>query len=292
MFSLLKCRILLGFSLLAAVTSAAWTLPAPEKTEDPISQTSTEDLLEDMQVVPCQNNRRLEAVRSLFEKAGAPSDDISLQEFKGVTNLTVLLPGKTAETIVVGAHYDKSPAGCGAIDNWSGIVLLAHIYQTLQQFSHLKTVQFVAFGREEDGLIGSKKMVRSLAEESLPNICAMINLDSFGMGLAQGADNLSSRSLIDLASRLTEGSEFPFRHGHVPGDSDSSSFLKHKVPAITLHGLGDGFQKILHGSRDQLDQVRMDSLLLGYRLTLELIQEIDQQACDFWRSNEGWKRKR
>ena len=52
---------------------------------------------------------------------------------------------------MIGAHYDKTINGCGAIDNWTGIVALAHIYKSLKDAPLQKNVVLVAFGKEEQG---------------------------------------------------------------------------------------------------------------------------------------------
>src|SRR5215204_6778229 len=92
---------------------------------------STEgEIKEQIAATPCgKNSERLSAVKELFLKAGASVEDVKIEKIKNVENVVVVKKGKTAETIVVGAHYDKTDDGCGAIDNWSGIVIVANIYR-------------------------------------------------------------------------------------------------------------------------------------------------------------------
>src|SRR5688572_5447914 len=116
---------------------------------------------------------------------GAPASDISVEKFDGVENITLLKRGSTPEVIVIGAHYDKVSHGCGAIDNWTGVVAIAHLYRTIKDQPLKKSVLFVGFGREEDGLVGSKEMVRAIGKEGRARYCAMVNIDSLGLGVPQ-----------------------------------------------------------------------------------------------------------
>lgn len=234
--------------------------------------------------VVCQNGKRQAAVKALFEKMGASVNDITVEKFGGVENLVVRKPGATAETLIIGAHYDKVPAGCGAIDNWSGIVALAHIYRSLRNLKTQKALLFVAFGKEEEGLVGSKAMVKAMSKEPAAGVCAMINMDSFGLGAAQAAANLLSKKMMDLAATLAKRMQMPYGDAAVyGGDSDSSSFIAKKIPAITLHGVTSDWPKILHSANDKPEKVDTVSVYLGYRLALGMVIEINNAPCDAWR---------
>ena len=234
--------------------------------------------------VVCQNDKRQAAVKALFEKMGAAASDITVEKFGGVENLVLRKPGATAETVIISAHYDKVSAGCGAIDNWSGIVALAHLYRSLRNVEMKKTLLFVAFGKEEEGLVGSKAMVKAMTKEQLAQVCAMVNIDSFGMAATQAAANMSSKKLMDLAATLTKRMQIPFSNAAINGgDADSSSFIEKKVPAITLHGLASDWMHVLHTSNDKPEKVNAVSVYLGYRLTLGMIIEINDAPCDAWR---------
>ncbi len=234
--------------------------------------------------VVCKNDKREAAVRALFEKMGATADDISVEKFGGVENLVIRKPGVTTETVIVGAHYDKVPDGCGAIDNWSGIVVLAHLYRSLRNVKTSKTLLFVAFGKEELGLVGSHAMVKAMSKEQAAQICAMVNLDSFGMGAAQAAANMSSKKLLESAAKIAERMKIPFGSAAIAGaGADSMSFIDRGIPAITLHGVTNDWRKVLHTSNDKPEKVDAVSVYLGYRLALALTVEVINAPCDAWR---------
>jgi Zn-dependent M28 family amino/carboxypeptidase len=234
--------------------------------------------------VVCKNDKRQQAVRALFEKMGAQAADIAVEKFGGVENLVVRKPGTTAETVIIGAHYDKVSNGCGAIDNWSGIVVMAHLYRSLRNVRTSKTLLFVAFGKEEQGLIGSHAMVKAINKEQAAQVCAMVNLDSFGMGAAQAAANMSSKKLSATAAQIAERMKIPFGNAAIAGaGADSMSFMDRGIPAITLHGLTNGWEKVLHTDNDKPAKVDAVSVYLGYRLALALTVEIINAPCGAWR---------
>jgi hypothetical protein len=234
--------------------------------------------------VPCKDEERLNAVKVLFERLGAPEPEISIEKFKGVDNLVIIKKGDTSEKIVIGAHYDKVSDGCGAVDNWTGIVTLAYLYATLRNITLRKTVVFVAFGKEEKGLVGSRAMVEAIEKDQLEQYCAMVNVDSLGLSAPQVLDNASSKNLRELAASLAKEMKIPFSHANIgAADSDSSSFLRKKIPALTIHGLNNEWASIIHSRNDQLQKVNPVSVYLGYRLTLAMVARLDASACNAFR---------
>jgi hypothetical protein len=268
--------------LILTVFVEAFSLTPAVQTVGEIYSTE-EQFKADVDAVPCKNEARLEAVKALFAKMGAAASEISIEKMKDTENLVVRKQGALDEKIVIGAHYDKVPEGCGAIDNWTGIVIVAHLYRTLKQMRLDKTLIFVAFGKEEKGLLGSRAMVSAIPKAELPQYCAMINLDSFGLGAAQVAHNLSSRKLEETAARLAREKLMTFGNSPVPGDSDSSPFLARKIPALTLHGLAGNWPSIIHSGNDQASRILPGGISVGYRLALALALDIDKRPCDAFR---------
>lgn len=250
-----------------------------------VTFSTPEQMQEDLKAVPCKSNsERLAAVKALFMKLGAADSDISVQKINDVQNIVVRKQGSTPETVVIGAHYDKVSAGCGAVDNWTGIVAIAHIYKTLKDVPLKKTVLFVGFGREEEGLIGSWAMVKAIDRDQLGQYCAMINMDSFGLGIPQAETAISSKKLVTRADELARRLQMPFQQGTIrEGDTDSSSFLRRKIPAIALHGLSNQWQQVLHTNEDKVSKINLMSVYMGYRLALGLFGEVENSPCDAFR---------
>jgi Iap family predicted aminopeptidase len=253
-----------------------------------IHLSTLEEIKSEFDTVPCKNEERQNAVKALFEKMGADSSEITIDKFKNVENVVVRKAAVTPETanekIVIGAHYDKTSMGCGAVDNWTGIVALAHIYRTLREVPLDKTILFVAFGEEEKGLVGSAAMVEPIKKEQAAEYCAMINMDSIGLAVPQVIESISSKKLIDFLASLAKEMNIPFERKYFTGgSSDSDSFIKKNIPAITIHGLSNNWKNILHTGNDKAEKVNVESVYQGYRLALALLIRIDKSSCQAFR---------
>jgi Zn-dependent M28 family amino/carboxypeptidase len=243
-----------------------------------------EEIANDFKDVPCKGSQRLEAARALFMRMGASSSEISTEKFRGAENLVVKRPGRTNDTILIGAHYDFADLGCGAIDNWSGIVTMSHVYKSVRALEPQKTVLFVAFDNEEKGLVGAQAMANAIAREDLPRYCAMINIDSFGLAPPFAMTNTSTPSLMKVAQDAASTLQIPFHLEPINGaDADSSAFLARKIPAVTFAGVGNDWSSILHTVKDQKEKVDGRSVYLGYRLTLAVWDHVDHAPCDAFR---------
>jgi Iap family predicted aminopeptidase len=242
---------------------------------------SVDEIAADLALLDCTNAARYQSVSRLFAKAGALPEDVSDFTRRQARNHVVRKAGSSAETIVLGAHYDKTELGCGAVDNWTGIVAMAHVYSTLRDVATAKSLLFVAFDDEELGLVGSNAMVRSIPKAERARHCAMINLDSLGLATPQVLDNVSSKRLRKLAAELAATMDIPFDHARIEiAGADSTSFLRRGIPAVTIHGLSADWPSILHTGEDQPSRVNPTSVYLGYRLALALVTSVDAMACD------------
>jgi hypothetical protein len=95
-----------------------------------------------------------------------------------------------SEIIVIGAHLDHEGDGhLGANDNASGVTAMLAIAQWLRQkgTAPRRTIAFVAFGAEEQGMVGSEHYVKH-APKDLPmdKVVQYINLDMVGSYRSKG----------------------------------------------------------------------------------------------------------
>jgi aminopeptidase YwaD len=283
--ALLPCLILICFSSAFAQESEG---------ASKLRISTPEEIRSEFDSVPCKNGDRLKAVKALFEKMGAKTEEIAVEKARGVENVVIrkAAANDSPEKIVIGAHFDKVPAGCGAIDNWTGVVAIAHVYRTIKDLPLKKNIVFVTFGEEEKGLLGSSAMARAIKKEQVAEYCAMINIDSLGLGAPQAADNFSNKRLVDFTETLAKEMKAPFGRGElVGGNSDSTSFNRKGIPALTIHSLINEWQKILHSDNDNPSRVNHDSVYLGYRLALSLLVRIDEADCQSFRDEKGGEKK-
>jgi Zn-dependent M28 family amino/carboxypeptidase len=241
-----------------------------------------EDIAESVKLAPCKSKERLDAVKKLFAEMGAKEEEIIVEKFNKdkIQNVVVKKKGKSDEIVVVGAHYDKTDDGCGAIDNWTGISVIAHLYKTISKMETQKTYVFVAFDQEEKGLLGSAAMVKAIDKEQRSQYCAMVNIDSLGFTLPFSLQQSSTHKMVLLATNVAEENKMKFNDISIPGaDADSTSFKNQKIPAITLSGLDNKWQTYLHTSNDKLEKINMQSVFIGYRFTLAFLSKIDVAIC-------------
>ncbi len=251
-----------------------------QQNSSPVS--SQKQIEESVKLAPCDSKNRFNTVENLFEKLGAKKEDISIEKFnKGeISNLVVRIKGKTDDTIIIGAHYDKTKEGCGAIDNWTGITIIAHLYQSMTQLKPEKTYLFVAFDGEEKGLLGSDAMARAIPKEKRQQYCSMINFDSFGFALPQIMENTSTSKLAATAKKIAKSMDFSLAEASIlNADADSSSFERRDIPSITFHGLDNNWQKYLHSDNDKIGKINFTSVYYGYRFGLVFITKLDKMAC-------------
>lgn len=268
----LTSRLAFLIFLIAAIPIAAQ--------QSDVKVSTPEEIKADFAAVPCEDKKRLEAVKSLFERAGVPAAEITIDKHKDVENFVWTRKGQSSEKIVIGAHYDKSAEGCGAVDNWTGVVTLSHLYRTLKDIPLKKTLVIVAFGKEEKGMIGSRAMVNAIDKDKIAEYCAMINIDSLGLSAPQVADNMSSAKLGKFTEDTAKEMKMPFARASIPGAvSDSVPFVEKNIPAVTIHGMSNEWPKILHTGNDQASRINPLSVYLAYRLALAMVVTLDQSPC-------------
>ena len=153
------------------------------------------------------------------------------------------LPGAEIpeESIVLCAHHDTTPDSFGANDNGAGVAVLLETARLLAQLSNTldvqpgRTIRFVSFGAEEQGLQGSTAFVeRHFGPEPQPRF--MLALDELATGNMKGVvlqfpelrsliqtqlDSLNEGLRCHVLSQLdASGDMFPFSRRGIP-----SSFL-------------------------------------------------------------------
>ena len=136
------------------------------------------------------------------------------QAFDATANVVGYIPGTdSTDVILIGAHHDHLGTNHpGANDNASGIVALLAIAKALRQqpaASH-RTIGFVAFGDEEQGMVGSRYFAEHAPSElATERIVYAINLDMVGSYRSRGAvyvmgtfPKLPARAILDRLARL------------------------------------------------------------------------------------------
>lgn len=187
------------------------------------------------------------------------------------------------EVILVGGHLDSWDLATGATDNGLGsfsILDLARLMQSMP-FKPERTIRFVLFMGEEQGLLGSRALVDHYTRNSeLERVRCMINLDmsgnpqGFGVGGPVGwkaliTDACDRIARIDTAAFKGRSSEQIWLH------SDHQPFLLKGVPVIyPLSDLGKHVYGCYHSSCDDIHLVEPHAMTNNVRFVGALLYEL------------------
>src|SRR5215510_10778172 len=173
---------------------------------------------------------------------------------------------KPDEVIVLGAHLDSWDLGTGSTDNGTGSAAVLEAARALAKLDlkPKRTIRFVLFSGEEEGLVGSKRYVESHKDE-LDKISGVLVHDTgTGKVLTIGLhDNYQTRQIVDqvLAPlgdlRLLEPSMVR------TFGTDHASFDDAGVPGFFCIQDGAEYNKTHHSQSDTFDKVWKDDLNQG-----------------------------
>jgi aminopeptidase YwaD len=228
-------------------------------------------------------------------------------------NVVGILPGSDPklknEAIVIGAHYDHLGHGGegslapregeihhGADDNASGVAGLLELARMFSAQKPRRTIVFIAFSGEEEGLIGSSYYVNHPVVP-LANTVAMINMDMIGrmsqkklivggMGTAQEwrsmVEQENPAQLLKVAAMPTPARE---NDGSTTrtfvltlnedgyGPSDHSSFYAKQVPVLFFW---TGTHNDYHKPSDTADKINYEGEARIISFILNVIRDIDK----------------
>ncbi|HLK31571.1 MAG TPA: M28 family peptidase [Terriglobales bacterium] len=215
------------------------------------------------------NGQRELILKKMFSDVGC-AEHLSEEPVKHVKqpDLICVLPGKSDQAIVVGAHFDHVSLGDGVVDNWSGASLLPTLYEGLRTRPARHTFIFVAFSGEEKGELGSAAYVRSMSKDEVARTLAMINMDTLGLGPTEMWLSHADPYLAVALNAVAKSLQLPLGVVNVDqvGSSDSEQFAKRKIPRITIHSVTQETWPILHSPRDNMRAIRLDDYYHSYRL--------------------------
>jgi Peptidase family M28 len=229
------------------------------------------------------NDQQREAtLMGLFREAGCDGTNLSESPVKGskLPNVVCVLPGSGTGTIIVGAHYDHIVAGQGVVDNWSGASLLPSLYESIKSNPRQHTFIFIGFCDEEKGEIGSRFYATHLTKEQVATTDAMVNMDTLGLAPTEVWASQADRTLYGLLARVAGSMKLALSGVNVEqvGSTDSVQFAERKIPSITIHSLTQKTwnDRILHTSKDTIEQIRLDDYYDTYRLVSAYIAYLDE----------------
>jgi carboxypeptidase Q len=174
-------------------------------------------------------------------------------------NTVAEIPGTEhpGQVVIVGAHLDSWDLGTGASDNGTGSMATLEAARIIARsgVKPKRTIRFILFTGEEQGLIGSRKYAETHAAEA-DSIQAVIVLDN-GVGAItgqalQGRPDLYGlwRSLLAPVRSLNADTVTDA----MKGGTDHLSFLPYGVPGFNFNQITRGYNHTHHSQSDTWDK--------------------------------------
>ncbi|KAF1940821.1 Zn-dependent exopeptidase [Clathrospora elynae] len=236
-----------------------------------------------------------------------PGSPVTVSIFPHVyrqSSIVATITGKTAKTIVVGAHQDSINGAAGrngttarapgADDNGSGSMTTLEAFRVLIQHSAIAngsaqhTIEFHWYAAEEVGLLGSSNIFRAYAEEGR-DIAAVLNQDMTGYTAGYTSHNMTPKFgvvtdrtdayLTDFTRRIigaytvTDGSDTQCYyscsdHNSVTRAGYSSAFIFEGE----MHDVND--YPYAHSEQDTIEKVDFRHMIEHAKLVVGIVVEL------------------
>jgi hypothetical protein len=178
----------------------------------------------------------------------------------GVTqwNTVAEIPGAdlSGQVVILGAHLDSWDLGTGVTDNGTGSMVVLEAARVIAR-SGLKprrTIRFILFSGEEQGLLGSRAYAAAHAAE-MDSIQAVLVLDN-GTGMITGqalqGRNELEQLWTDLLAPVGSLGATKVRQAN-KGGTDHLAFVPYGVPAFNFDQESRGYNHTHHSQVDTYD---------------------------------------
>ena len=183
------------------------------------------------------------------------------------------------EKIIVGGHLDSWDLATGAIDNGIGsfaIMDIARTFRTLK-LKPKRTIEFVLFMGEEQGLLGSRAMVGNLKKSGqLDKVRYMMNLDMTndpnGLNAFGRTDMLPFLNAVGETMKRVEPAFANQTQNQAGLHSDHQPFMLEGVPVVGMNGhLAKEVLDCYHANCDRINLVNADQLKNTVRYSTMLL---------------------
>jgi hypothetical protein len=166
---------------------------------------------------------------------------INMTNFSGLIkarNVIATIKGKTIpqEKVVVGGHLDSWDLATGAIDNGIGsfaVIDMARTFQALK-LRPARTVEFILFMGEEEGLLGSRAYVdEAVKDQSIRQLRYMLNYDMTNDPKGFSTTAEESRELFTTIGAHALGYDTSYKNSFRVGaglHSDHQPFMLYGIP--------------------------------------------------------------
>ncbi len=189
---------------------------------------------------------------------------------------------KSNEMIIIGGHLDSWDLATGAIDNGIGSFSIIDIARTFSKLNlkTKRTIKFVMFMGEEEGLLGSKALVKKASElGGIDNIKYMINLDMTGNANGfnlYGRDEMLSFTDSICSKIKSIDTTFASNNSSSAGlHSDHQPFMLEGIPVMAPNSnMNKGVYNCYHSSCDHFELVEQTDMINNVRFVSMFLYSI------------------
>ncbi len=193
-----------------------------------------------------------------------------IREHVKVDNVVADIPGteKDGEFVLVGGHLDSWATGTGAQDNGTGAASAMAVAQAVKAagLRPRRTMRFVLFGGEEEGLIGSQRYAKAHASDAAK--CVGVFVTDTGAEPPKGWYVFGRKDEVEALAALKPylaplGADGTTDEGRFTFETDEAPFLVQGVPAFVLWTPVDKYFTLHHKPGDTFDKVNQRDLNVG-----------------------------
>lgn len=198
-------------------------------------------------------------------------------------NVIATLPGTSKklknEKIVIGGHLDSWDLATGAMDNGIGsftVLDVARVFKKLN-LKTKRTIEFTMFMGEEQGLLGSRAMVKKYLETNeLNKVKLMMNLDMVNntMGFNAGGNDALKTKMDEIGEIIMKIDEkYKNTNRNAAGlHSDNQPFMLRGVPTCAPSGsFPVKAYNCYHANCDRFDLINKDEINNNVRFTAMML---------------------
>jgi len=203
--------------------------------------------------------------------------------------------GETKDEILIfNAHYDSVKLSPGANDDGSGVVAVLAAAYVLKNFKFNRTIKFVLFSGEENGLLGSRIYVDKLYEKN-KDIFIEFNADMIGYAsTVEGGKKVAIYPSIDSKWMLNDiikinnyyninlinsNDDYVFEPGRKMMGSDFHYFLEYGYETMVF--FEDERYPYFHTPEDTYEQINFSYLLNVTKLIVASLAYLADVECDY-----------
>jgi len=170
---------------------------------------------------------------------------------------------KPAEVVILAAHLDSWDLGTGCLDNGCNAAMIIEVARAIQatQPRPRRSVRFILFGAEEQGLLGSRAYVARRRNE-LDRVAAVLvhdigvgRISGYSMGGRKELEPALVEALAPVASRGATNHTADAFFG-----TDHFDFLLEGVPTLVANQDTTDYVPNYHAASDTLDKVDVTEL--------------------------------